>query len=167
MKNKPRHLAAIISCILVASFCLFLLYRYKTRARVENEAYYIRTIDGDTAVFEIDNEEVTCRFLAIDAPEYGEEYYGEAREYVKDTLEKGKTIVLESEPKSDEYDKYDRKLVWVFVDDELLQGKLLEEGLVKIAYTYGNYDYLSSLRESENRAKDNSRGIWGIEKDQQ
>ena len=106
--------------------------------------------DGDTAVFFLDDgEQVICRFLAIDTPEVGEEGYDEAKHYTDNALEKASKIVLELDPNSERYDKFDRLLAWVWVDGDLLQAQLVENGLARVGYIYHNYLYLDHLLEIE------------------
>jgi len=121
----------------------------------------VRCVDGDTAVFLIDGIEESVRFLAIDTPELGEDYYSEeAAEFTCEELESAKEIVLEYDDNSDLRDKYNRLLAHVFVDDVLLQEKLVLDGYAKVAYLYGEYKYTSQLQLSEEIAKVNGRGIW-------
>lgn len=124
-----------------------------------------RLIDGDTAVFNIPNydEPVTVRFLAINTPETKnkvEPFGKEASEFTEEKLINCKKIVLEYDNNSTETDKYDRRLAWIWVDDELLQELLVENGLAKIDYVYGNYKYLSELEKAEEKAKLSKIGIW-------
>lgn len=124
------------------------------------------TVDGDTAKFNLNNEIITVRFLAVDTPETkhpdkGVEPYGpEASEFTKEKLTNAKKIVLEYDSNSTKTDKYNRHLAWIWVDDELLQELLIENGLAKVDYIYGDYKYLAQLREKEKLAKANKVGRW-------
>lgn len=123
-------------------------------------------VDGDTAKFIYKDEEITARFLAIDTPETvhptkDEEAYGkEASEYTCNSLKEADKIVLEFDEDSDEKDKYGRYLVWVFVDGNLLQEKLISKGLASVAYLYGDYKYTEKLESAEQVAEENKLGIW-------
>ncbi len=133
----------------------------------EQEIKLSKCVDGDTATFTVNNKETKVRFLAIDTPETkhptkGKEPFGkEASNYTCNELKKAKKIKLEYDPNSDKTDKYDRDLAWVFVDGELLQGKLIENGLAKVAYLYGDYKYTLDLQQLEKQAKKDKVGIWG------
>lgn len=128
-------------------------------------------VDGDTAKFIYKEKEITARFLAIDTPETkhpskGEEPYGkEASEYTCNKLKNAKEIKLEYDNDSDKLDKYDRHLVWVFVDGELLQKKLVSKGLASVAYLYSDYKYTDELEKIEQDTEENKLGIWSNEKD--
>lgn len=129
-----------------------------------------KCVDGDTAKFIINGKEYSTRFLAIDTPEVkhpkkGVEPFGkEASKYTCDSLEKANEIVLEYDNNSTEEDKYGRKLVWVFVDKELLQEKLVSKGYAKVAYLYDDYKYTKKLQEMERKAKKSKLGVWSNQK---
>ena len=127
---------------------------------------FSKCIDGDTAKLLINNEEKTVRFLAINTPEIDsslktEEPFGkEASEYTCNSLKKAKKITLEYDSNSDKVDKYGRVLAFVYVDDELLEMKLIERGLAKVDYIYGDYAHIDELRKVENIAREGNIGIW-------
>lgn len=122
-----------------------------------------KCVDGDTAWFYYNDTEMKSRFLAIDTPESTneiEEYGKEASDFTCNELMNAKKIELEFDEGSDEIDKYDRYLVWVFVDGELLQKKLIDNGLAEVKYLYGDYKYTSILEAAQEEAKENKVGIW-------
>lgn len=133
------------------------------------EVKFSDCVDGDTAKFIYNDEIITARFLAIDTPETkhptkGVEPYGEeASKYTCDKLTNAKKIKLEYDEDSDETDKYDRHLVWVFVDEELLQKKLVSKGWASVAYLYGDYKYTEILEIAEQEAEEAKLGIWSSE----
>ena len=121
-----------------------------------------KCIDGDTAAFDYKDEVYKVRFLAVNTTELKkkEKYSKEALNFTCDELKKAKKIELEFDPGSDEKDKYDRYLAWVFVDGDLLQEKLVENGLAEIKYIYGDYKYTKELEKKEKQAKKDKVGIW-------
>lgn len=122
-----------------------------------------KCVDGDTAWFYLENEEIKTRFLAIDTPESTNEKepYGlEASNFTCEALKKAKKIEIEYDENSDKLDKYDRHLVWVFVDDKLLQEMLIENGLAEVKYLYADYKYTDILLEKEKIAKSKNLNIW-------
>lgn len=126
-----------------------------------------KCVDGDTAKFELNGETITARFLAIDTPETkhptkGEEPWGkEASNFTCESLQKAKKIELEYDSNSDKTDKYNRHLVWVFVDGELLQDNIIKKGYAEVAYLYGDYKYTPLLQDHETIAKKDKLGLWG------
>lgn len=148
-------------------FTLFFTFSITTYAK-KLEVTLDKCVDGDTAWFNLDNERIKTRFLAINTPESTnkiEAYGKEASNYTCNMLTNAKKIEIEYDSNSDKFDKYDRHLVWVFVDDTLLQEKLLEAGLAEIKYIYGDYKYLDELKKVESTAKKNKIGMWSDSKD--
>ena len=122
-----------------------------------------KCVDGDTAWFYLDNKEIKARFLAIDTPESTtkKEAFGkEASDFTCNLLKNANKIEIEYDDNSDKLDKYDRHLVWVFVDDNLLQDLIIKNGLGEVEYLYGDYKYTSILEASEILAKTNRVGMW-------
>ena len=133
------------------------------------EVELVGTVDGDTAKFKMNGEQITVRFLGINTketvdPEIGEEAWGkEASDFTKEKLENATKIELEFDSSADEKDKYNRYLAWIWVDDELLQNSLVESGLAENYMLKNNYKYAGILQESEEYAKNNKLGIWSDE----
>ena len=114
-----------------------------------------KCVDGDTAWFYYNNNEIKVRFLAINTPESTnkiEAYGKEASKYTCNRLMNAKKIELEYDDNSDLKDKYGRDLVWVFVDDSLLNKDIVENGYGEVKYIYGDYKYLSLIKEAEEKA---------------
>ncbi|MBE6144799.1 MAG: thermonuclease family protein [Firmicutes bacterium] len=154
--------------VLILAFFAFII---NIEAKTKKVVTFNECIDGDTASVILNKEKIKIRFLAIDTPEtkhptIKEEPYGkEASNYTCNSLKKAKKIEIEYDNNSDKLDKYDRHLVWVFVDDELLQENLIEQGLAKVAYLYDDYKYTSKLETEELIAKSKRIGIWNEEID--
>ena len=152
---------------LVLTIALLFLCIIKVNAKTI-KVEFSECVDGDTAKFIYKNEKITARFLAIDTPETVhptkdvEEFGKEASEYTCNKLKTAKEIKLEYDKDSDELDKYDRHLVWIFVDDVLLQKKLVSKGLASVAYLYGDYKYTEELEKLEQEAEEKKLGIWSI-----
>ena len=127
-----------------------------------------KCVDGDTFKAIISDKEYTIRMLSIDTPEINPkvEYYGtEASDYTCNKLTKSKKIALEYDEKSDRFDKYDRLLAWVFIDNKLLQEELIEKGYAKVAYMYDDYKYNDLLKEKQEIASSKNIGIWNNKKE--
>lgn len=144
----------------------FLIFLPEVYALDKKTVYFSDCIDGDTAKVLLNNKEIKIRFLAIDTPEVnhpkkGKEPYGsEASAYTCNALKKAKKIEIEYDSNSSKFDKYNRHLVWVFVDNNLLQSSLIDKGLAKVAYLYDDYKYTSILEAKELIAKKNHIGVW-------
>ena len=137
--------------VLLVILCLFYI-----NVKAETiEVSYKKCIDGDTAWFIMNEEEIKVRFIAINAPELEHEekeaeYYSEeAKDYVCTKLERADKIELEFDPKSDIQDKYERYIAWIFVDNKLLQNDIVKNGYAKVDYVYADYKYVDDLYKSE------------------
>lgn len=135
----------------------------------KEKAIFSKCVDGDTIKILLDNKEYTVRMLAVDTPESvhptkGVEYYGkEASNYTCEKVKNAKKIEIEYDNNSDKMDKYDRLLVWVFTDGELLQQDLITNGYAQIAYLYGDYKYTKELEKAQELASAKNIGIWNKE----
>mgnify|MGYP004539731681 CR=1 FL=1 len=145
---------------------ILLLFPFSVFALEKETVEFSSCVDGDTAKFKLNNETIKVRFLAIDTPETkhptkGEEPYGkEASDFTCDKITNAQKIELEFDDGSDEKDKYNRYLAWVYTDGTLLQSELVEKGFAKVAYIYGNYEYTDELKEKEEQAKDEKVGMY-------
>lgn len=127
-----------------------------------------KCVDGDTAWFNLENKQIKARFLAIDTPESTnkiEEYGKEASKFTCDLLNNASHIQIEYDDNSDKQDKYNRELVWVFVDEKLLQELVVKEGLAEVKYIYGNYKYLDQVNLALKEAKKNKLNLWSDTED--
>lgn len=136
------------------------VYAEKTEVKLSS------CIDGDTAKFILSGEIIKARFLAIDTPEsvstkVEDELYGkEASIYTCNKLKNSIKIEIEYDSNSDKLDKYNRHLVWIFVDNKLLQEDLVRNGYAEVAYIYGDYKYLNILEKNQKLAQKENLNIW-------
>ena len=124
-----------------------------------------KCVDGDTARFIINDEEIKLRFLGINAPEIAsnnkeaEAYGEEASKYVCNKLKKAEKIEIEYDEKSDKIDKYGRHLAYVFLDGNLLETDILKKGYAEVKYAKSSFKYYDELINAENKAKEKQVGI--------
>lgn len=131
-------------------------------------ADFVRHVDGDTTVLRIDRKEQKVRFLLVDTPETVNpktkvQTFGlEASKRTKELLSTASEITFEYDS-GDKTDRYGRVLGYIFVDGTLLQKTLVSEGLARVAYVKEpNTKYLLELEEAQEKAKNESLGIWSI-----
>lgn len=116
MKKKYK----IIVISIVVLFIILAIY-FKLQGRHFNgdvetvQCTYVATKDGDSMVVEIDGEEVEVRLIGINTPERGTEEGEEAYKFVKEYLTKGQILFLEYD--KERYDKYDRTLAYIWLND--------------------------------------------------
>jgi micrococcal nuclease len=152
----------------ISLFFLLLVLPFSVYAK--EKVNFDKCVDGDTAYFIYKGESLKFRFLSIDTPESTtkkEKYGEEASEYTCKELKQANKIEIEFEENSSKIDKYDRYLAYVFVDGELLQEKLLYNGLAKLKYDKSNYKYEDRLTKAENHAKENFLGIYSTKEYQE
>lgn len=129
---------------------------------------FVRHVDGDTSVFLVNGKEQKVRYLLIDTPETVkpnapvQPFGKEASNRTKTLLSNAKEIQLEFD-ETNKTDRYGRLLAYVFVDGMLLQETLVREGLARVAYVKEpNTKYLEELEKAQEKAKNESLGIWSI-----
>jgi micrococcal nuclease len=156
-----------IKKIILNTLVILILLTYIILNKTQNVyVTYFSCIDGDTFKLIFEGEVKTIRLLAVDTPETvhptkKDEYYGkESSDYTCNLIKNSKQIKLEFDNNSDLEDKYGRLLAWVFVDNELLQSKLVIGGYAKVAYLYAEYKYTDVLLKYQNDAKQKRLGIW-------
>ena len=122
-------------------------------------------LDGDTFRIKYEGKTQSVRLLGIDAPEsnktrykYLECFGTEAKNYLKTLIDK-KKITFKFDPSQDQRDIYDRLLAYVFLDDELINQTMIEDGYAK-EYTYKTaYSYQSQFKQAEQSAQNNQFGL--------
>jgi len=107
--------------------------------------------DGDTFTTA---EGWKVRLLGIDCPELAQEWGRKARSFTAAAVS-NKQVSLDC-PKRD---RYGRQLCWVFTGDELLQQKLVENGLA-VVYMCRKGRYCRLLEEAQKKATQDKAGFW-------
>lgn len=125
---------------------------------------FLRVVDGDTfwVVNRRDGREWKVRLWAVNAPGTKECYFDEATKILEKELT-GKTIIYERLG----YDGYGRILAKVFVNGVNMEETLVATGA---AVAYDGLDvhddlrpsaeYVASLKEIEEKAKEEKLGMW-------
>ncbi|GAB6461221.1 endonuclease YokF [Bacillus luti] len=133
------------------------------------KATVVANTDGDTLKVKLENGKTeSVRFLLVDTPEtrhpkMGVQPFGpEASAFTKKYAPIGKQIELEFDVS--EREKYGRLLAYVWVDGQMLNRMLVEQGLARVAYIYApNTKYVDYLKEEQTKAQQAKRGIWSVE----
>lgn len=138
-----------------------------TTEKVEVE--YVRVVDGDTARFVYNGEEMPVRYLLIDTPEskhpkVGWQPYGqEASDRNQELLENADKVYLEFDI-GQRQDHYNRLLAYVWADDILINELLVEEGLAIKAYIKApNTRHLDRIEKAQEKAKANKTNVWSLD----
>lgn len=141
-----------------------------------------RVIDGDTMEAEFPNGEVdTLRLLGVDTPETAlyrispEEYEGipntlagrdhlfnwgeRATTFAESNLE-GRTVRIEVDPGADRRGSFGRLLVYIYVDGQNFNKRLLETGHARLYES--TFTLRSEFATAEATAQQNNIGLWNF-----
>lgn len=128
----------------------------------------LKVIDGDTLEIYQNQKIEKIRMIGINTPESVDprkelECFGiEASEKLKETLQ-GKIIRTIPDNSQDDRDKFGRLLRYVYLENENINKKMIEEGFA-FEYTFKKpYKYQKEFREKENLAKSKNIGLWNKE----
>ena len=133
-----------------------------------HEATFVRIVDGDTLIANIDGKEEYVRLILVDTPETKhpkqpvQPFGPEASAFMEQTYKGSDIIQLEYGP--EKRDIYDRILAYVYTEDgEMFNELLLKKGLARVAVYPPNDKYVDEFRKLEQKAKKQKIGIWSID----
>lgn len=116
---------------------------------ITHPATVTRVIDGDTFEADLNGETITVRLIGVDSPEsvHPDEAKNTeegilASNYTKEKLE-GKEVELEYDVETE--DSYGRTLAYVWLDGELYNKKLLDDGYAVLMTIPPNIKYVDVL----------------------
>lgn len=116
-------------------------------------------IDGDTIVI---NSGEHLRYIGMDTPERGEDFFKEARDVNKSLLKAGRVEVVEC--RGEKKDKYGRTLVWVYAGGKLVNAELLSRGLARpLIIPPCGLEKRALLERLAWQARSSAKGIWRAE----
>lgn len=129
--------------------------------------YYAVTkvVDGDTIEVNMNGKIEKIRMIGLDTPETKKpdapvQCYGpEASEFAIRTLA-GKSVRLEADTKSDNRDRYDRLLRYVYLQDGTLFEELMISRGYGFAYTSFPFDKSAAFIELQDDARARKAGLW-------
>lgn len=125
-------------------------------------AYVSRVIDGDT--IELSDGRV-LRYIGVDTPETvhptkGQECFGKEASNFNKELVLNKTVQLEKDVS--ETDRYGRILRYVWLDGQLVNKTLVEEGYAFARSFPPDIAKQDILKSAENSARESMKGLWGV-----
>jgi micrococcal nuclease len=126
----------------------------------------LEAIDGDT--IKLSNGKL-LRYIGLDTPEvrlkkgaefiYSPQPFAlEAKEYNRKLVE-GKLVRIEFD--LEKQDQYGRLLGYCFVDDVMINAKLIEEGYAVIYTRPPNVKYAELFISLQSQARQQNKGLWG------
>lgn len=148
-------------------FLLFLVLLFGCSSSFDySQIKVFDVIDGDTVI--LDNGK-HLRLTGIDTPELkikvNDEFvdqpqpFGlEAKSFLEDLVE-NKYVRIEFDKEKE--DKYNRLLGYIFVGDNFVNEKIVEEGLAVVYVKPPNVKYIKRLNSAQNKARKKNKGLWG------
>ena len=124
------------------------------------EATVIKVIDGDTLWIKKDNKHIKVRLSYIDAPELKQNFGIRSRNFLSN-------LVLDKiiEVNTNKKDRYNRHLGEIYIHNTkesiFVNAKMIKSGNAWVYKTYANNPYLKNL---EDYAKMNKKGLWNEKK---
>ena len=124
------------------------------------EATVIKVIDGDTIWIKKDNNHIKVRLSYIDAPELKQNFGIRSRNFLSN-------LVLDKmiEVNTNKKDRYNRHLGEIYIHNTkesiFINTKMIKSGNAWVYKTYTNNPYLKNL---EDYAKMNKKGLWNEQK---
>ncbi len=154
-RRYALHLAAIMFCLSVLA----------SPVRAGSELPGARIIDvndGDTVVMRMEGKTYRTRLIGIDAPEMGQKPWGrKAKKHLREII-KASGGMVHVETDITKYDKYDRLLAYLWLDDRTLINELmLKDGYAVLFTIQPNSKHMDRLKKAQYAARENRSGIWG------
>lgn len=137
--------------------CLFLLFAAPAvggPAAAPESARVKQVYDGDSVLLE-DGRKV--RYLGINAPEYQEPFYLKAKRF-NESLVLNREIRLEFD--RERSDSYGRLLAYVYVENQMVNARLVQEGLAHAFFIGPSRKHNALILETQEKAKQRKAGIW-------
>lgn len=154
-------IAAFLTGFLLRGFFPYAIFEEKITPQtdsvpVSKSFHVVKILDGDSIM--IDTRE-NIRYLGIDAPETNQPLGISSAKYNEQlVLDKNINVEFDYETR----DQYGRLLAYVWIDDILINEKMIEEGYAKV-YSIPKtrkLKYYDRLIKAENFAKDHHNGLW-------
>jgi len=163
MKMKKRIFFPFIIVLLFVSGCIS---EQTARQRILEPAFVTEIVDGDTIKAEVNGTAETIRLLHINTPEKQEKCYQEAKDRLKELIE-NKTVWLERDMQDE--DKYDRKLRYIFLSQNLnpqdyndfVNLMIIREGYASLLIIEPNTRYQAKFEQAIEQAAEEEGCIWG------
>ena len=134
-------------------------------------ASVVRVVDGDTIVIDRGNGPEKLRYIGVDTPETVKpgspvEFMGKEASAANAALVDGRQVLLERD--ISEYDRYDRLLRYVWVEDAsspsgwlLVNLALVARGYAQVVTYPPDVRYVDLYLAAQRQAREEGLGLWG------
>jgi micrococcal nuclease len=148
--------------ILFASIGALLISLSGVASPALHQARVITVNDGDTITIRMNGREYRTRLVGIDAPEMGQEPWGQrAREHLREILKDMRwNIFVETDIQL--LDKYNRLLIYAWDgENRLINEQMLLDGYAVLFTIQPNSRHADRFRKAQQSAREKKVGIWG------
>lgn len=114
----------------------------------------LEVFDGDTVKTETGE---VIRLLGINAPETGQPYSAQSKQFLKETL-LNRGIQLEYDVQTK--DRYGRTLAYLYSGSMFVNKEILRRGLAVVETIAPNVSYVDEFKNAQDLAKQNCGGMW-------
>jgi micrococcal nuclease len=162
VKRLGVFLLIVIILVLIAYYYPYItgnassLANQNSNKFVRESGIVTKVVDGDTIHVNINGKDEIIRFLGINTPEKGKEYYEEAKNFLINEIGNRQVEILGD---ITDKDQYGRKLRYVFYENRLINLEILEQGL-GTSFMLEDLKYKDKFVRAEGFAKDNGIGLW-------
>lgn len=120
----------------------------------------IKVIDGDTLEVKKKGKTHTIRLLQVNSPELSTCYGRAAKRDLDRLMEGAKKVTIKYDTKLDP-NRFDRLLVYVYVDKQNLNLRLVKRGSAETYFIDDERgDYANKLESAQASARKSPRGLW-------
>ncbi len=125
-----------------------------------------RVVDGDTIIANINGTDYRVRFIGMDTPETVHpekpvEPYGPEASMFTESMLNNKKVFLEYDVQH--FDRFDRVLAYIWVDDLMINEQLVKEGLAFVTTYPPNVKYVERFLDAQKHAQEQKINIWSID----
>ena len=128
---------------------------------VKYEAKYVNCTSSSNIWLNLNNKDTRIALIAYDKEDGS--LNDEIDKYICSKFKDAKLIEVEYDERITSVDKYNRQLLWIYIDGVLLQDDLISKGYGQVNYINDEYKYLTDLCATQKTAISNSLGIWNYE----
>ncbi|MEA3449465.1 MAG: thermonuclease family protein [Patescibacteria group bacterium] len=160
-----ENIYIIVFFVLVLSVYLLFTFPLEISEIYNDKIRIMKVYDGDTVAVIIDGKHESVRLIGINSPEkrgpYTEEecYGNESTEYLKNLL-LGQMVELKKDELSDNRDKYERLLRYIYLEDENINLKIIRDGQARLQYGFP-HSLQNDFKATRDSARKNKLGLWG------
>ena len=168
VKRRARRLLRGRNLVVLAALLLVAAVALRSWGGTGGGYPVVSVVDGDTVKVRMGGRGESVRLIGIDAPEtnapgraaqcFGPESRAKARELLAGTV-----VRLEFDESQGRRDRYERLLAYVWVNDVLVNERLVRQGYAR-EFTYNlPYRYQAAFQAAEQEARAAGRGLWAAD----